>query len=74
MEIIKTNDSKRVRTLKQLFANDPNDKRWVVEKRIGVGYTFNFGTKGGRAFFFIIVGLPVIFIIFLLIMNYLGKI
>lgn len=59
---------------RKLFVNDKNDKRIIVEKRLGYGYTINFGAKGGKFLFFLIVILPLIFIFFLLILHYMQRI
>jgi len=45
-----------------LFYYNPSDPALFVEKRIGVGYTFNFGNR--RAFLYLayIVGLPILIV------------
>jgi uncharacterized membrane protein len=45
---------------KSLIVNDPNDKRALVPKRFGCGYTINFGSRNGRILFFIFVIIIVI--------------
>ncbi len=47
------------------FYNNPNDKRVMVEKRIGYGFTVNMATTGGKIVVYGILGLAGVMLIFL---------
>lgn len=48
-----------------LFYNNPNDKRVMVEKRIGYGFTVNMATTGGKVFVYGFLGLIGVMLILL---------
>lgn len=49
------------------FYNNPNDRRMLVEKRIGYGFTVNMATIGGKLFVYGILGTVGLMVIFLLV-------
>ena len=56
------------------FYNNPNDKKFMVEKRVGIGTTINFGHPIGKAFValfavIMIVALVPVFIMFFKLQN-----
>ncbi|MDP4290501.1 MAG: DUF5808 domain-containing protein [Bacteroidota bacterium] len=63
-------ESEKKSIWKRLIVNDPEDRRAIVPKRIGIGYTINFGSTRGKLVF---LGL-IIFILVMIILQRLGKI
>jgi uncharacterized membrane protein len=52
------------------FYYNPKDKRIIVPKLLGIGWTFNFGHRGSWIIMFaLVVLLPLVVILFLLLIR-----
>lgn len=50
-----------------MFYYNPDDKRAMIDKRVGIGSEINFGSKQGRLVFWVLIALPISFIALLVL-------
>ena len=52
---------------KGVFYNNPNDKRTVIDKPVGIGSTINLATKDGKIILWVLLAIPITIITLLVV-------